>query len=1107
MTGNVPTQIAAAVAAYGVRCKEKLDGPGDPEAAIRTPLDDLLTVVAQTLGYTATFHDEVRDEERAVRPDYAVRVGGAINGYVEVKRPGASLDPASFTGHNLRQWERQRDLPNLLYTNGTEWRFYRDGEVVSAPVRFTGGPLETAGDALVAPSEFETLVRDFLTWRPAPITSVSALVRAVAPLTRLLRGEVVDQLASERRAVVMGADETAQPFGGLANDWRGLLFPDADDDTFADGYAQTVVFALLLARTEGIDITEGSLHDVGRTLGQSHSLMGRALQLLTDSVAGDFQVTLALLVRVVGAVDWARIRKGRRDTYLHLYEHFLEEYDNDLRKASGSYYTPHDLVVEMVRLTESALVHELGKADGFADPGVTTVDPAMGTGTYLHTILERVAEQTTSTQGEGLRGPAVTQAARQLVGFELQMGPYAVAELRTADLLADFGATPPKGGMRLFVTDTLDDPHGASAQLGSTLQAIARSRKAANKVKATEAVTVVIGNPPYRQLADGVGGWVENGSAAHGRQARGILEDFFDDNASRTRAKLKNLYVYFWRWATWKVWESTSGDDAGVVCFVTTSGYVASPAFTGMRRYLRRYASDGWIIDLTPEGQTPPIPTRLFPTVRQPLAIGVFIRRPGTSTSTPARIRWRALSGNHRDKLEALKKVDLHDDGWADARTDWTAPLTPEAETAWDDWPAVADLLPWRSPGIFPTRRWVYAPEREILQRRWARLTSEPSPTRKAELFKEGRDAHLAVTRAPLPGTDVHPVAAGRTVDEERPADVPRAVRVAYRAFDRQWLLADPRLMDMPRRPLWFARIRADQVFIVEQHTKAARRGPALLFTALVPDFDSFKGSEGGRVFPVVHPDGSANLARGLVNALTTALGIPVSREDVVAYIAGITGFDGYTSKFIDELRTPGVRVPMAADAARWQGTVALGEELLWASTYGARYANAGRALGDVRYPTGDARQPQMTKPLTDFPREIAYDADRRVVTLGAGEFGPVSPDVWSFTVADKSVIGSWFNYRQAEPGGKKTSDLDLVHLDVWPASWSIEFIDLLTVLTRLVELRARQAANLEEVLTGPLLTVADLSTGGVAWPRSDADRGVRYDPTLTLPAEGDVAP
>ncbi len=300
---DAPIWLRDAVSTFGEACRKKLDGPGDREAAIRSPLESLLGAVGNRLGVDAVFHDEVRDAERRVRPDYGVSVAGAISGYVEVKAPEHPIDPARFFGHDREQWERQRDLPNLVYTNGMQWRLYRDGEPVGELVTLTGGPLAEVGRDLVASPELESLLTDFLRWKPAPITSVGALVRAIAPLTRLLRGEVLDQLATERRAVNAGDDLYVQPFLGLAQDWRALLFPQADDDTFADGYAQAVTFALLLARTEQIAVVGVPLHEIGASLGNQHSLMGRALQLLTDDVAADFRVTLDLLVRVVGAVN------------------------------------------------------------------------------------------------------------------------------------------------------------------------------------------------------------------------------------------------------------------------------------------------------------------------------------------------------------------------------------------------------------------------------------------------------------------------------------------------------------------------------------------------------------------------------------------------------------------------------------------------------------------------------------------------------------------------------------------------------------------------------------------------------------------------------------
>ncbi|HET9653903.1 MAG TPA: type ISP restriction/modification enzyme, partial [Kineosporiaceae bacterium] len=756
-------------------------------------------------------------------------------------------------------------------------------------------------------------------------------------------------------------------------------------------------------------------------------------------------------------------------------------------------YTPHQVVEQMVRLTEEALITRLGKETGFRDPEVLTVDPAMGTGTYLQTILERVAEQAAAVHGEGVKQGVVSQVSSRLVGFELQMGPFAVAELRTADLLASHGATPPPGGMRLYVTDTLDDPHAAETQLASGLQLIAASRRKANEVKAKANVTVVIGNPPYKELAVGEGGWVESGGHEHGKRTRSILEDFVAPGIGRFKAKLKNHYIYFWRWATWKVWESTRKDpdgDAGIVCFISTSGYLTGPAFVGMREYLRRHASEGWIIDLTPEGQTPDVPTRIFPGVRQPLAIGLFLRTPEMTGDVPARIRYRTVSGRQEDKFAALGEMSLDDDGWRDVRDGWTDPLTPAAESAWDSYPSLSDLMPWYSPGVFPTRTWVYGPNADTLVKRWQTLIGETDPKLKSEMFKEGRDANLDKTKDPLPGSDTHQATHGSVKSDHTASQCP--VRVGYRSFDRQWLLPDSRLMDMPRRDLWAARIDG-QVFVVEQHSKPISDGPGLVFSGLIPDFDHFKGSGGGRTLPLLHPDGTANLAKGLAKQLGTALERPVSPADVLAYVAGLVSHPGYTKTFADELTTPGIRVPLTGDADLWEQTVAVGEQVIWLHTYGATFTARDRPKGNIRYPAGTLTQPLSLTAITGMPEALTYDQAREVLLIGDGEFGPVRREVWEYSVGGKNVLKSWFNYRKQDPGGRRTSPLDRIHPTTWDPDWTIEAIDLLTVLTRLTELEPAQAELLSKVLTGPVLTAADLGASGVRWPTGTADRKPRY--------------
>ncbi len=1091
--------LTDAAAAMGASCKAKLAGPGEPEAAIRSPIEELLAAAGQHLSLKVVPYDEVRDTDRGVRPDYAISVNGAITGYVEIKKPGANLDPDSFTGHNLKQWKRQRDLPNLIYTNGTEWRLYRDSQPVGDPVHLTGGTLRNAGSKLSCGNNFEELLTDFLRWKPAPITGVVALVRAVAPLCRLLRGEVLDQLAEENRAIAAGADENEQPFHGLAGDWRKLLFPTASDGVFADGYAQAVTFALLLARTENIDLdAAGGLHNVGTKLAGQHSLMSRALQLLTDYVAADFKVTLDLLVRVIGAVEWPQVRAGNRDTYLHLYERFLWEYDPALRRQSGSYYTPHQVIEQMVRLAEEVLTDRLQRADGFGDPDVVVCDPAMGTGGYLQQVIEHVAARVTDRDGKGAVAGAVTNLAARLYGFELQMGPFAVAELRVTDLLADVGATLPKRGLGLFVTDTLDDPYAEQTQLGSGLQLISRSRSRAARVKAKTKVTVVIGNPPYRERAEGIGGWIENGSGADPYRP---LDDFRATGNGRAEYVLKNLYVYFWRWGTWKVFDANAGlpgGDIGIVCYISTSGYLRGPGFKGMREYLRRNTSEGWIINVSPEGMRPDVATRIFPGVQQPLAIALFTRTPDCDRDTPAQIHYTSVSGHRAEKYQALADLSLHGPQWRDARSVWQAPFTPAADTGWDDYPALNDLLPWSSPGVKANRNWPSAPTPTVLKERLKALIAEPDLARKSELFKETRDRNISSTATPLSGADTEQNT-GRPLTAERVAYATNAriVRYGFRSFDKQWIVADNRLLDFARPPLWAARI-PGQIFVVELHSKPITNGPGVVFSSLIPDMHYFRGSQGGRTLPVLHPGGRPNVANGLLGALSTIAGRAVSVYDLVAYIAGVVAHPAYTERFEDELSTPGIRVPITTDTTLFQRAIELGREVIWLHSYGDAFSDGH---DELRYPVGDPRRVANLAAVDSIPSDLTYDADTATLHLGSGSFGPVPQGVWDYTIDDKEVIRAWFNYRKANPTGLRTSPLDNINATNWPADWNGELIDLLTVLARLVELRPTQGELLEHILDRPLASVADLAAAGVTWPQgsTDAQRKPDYNTAATV--------
>jgi hypothetical protein len=929
------------VSDYGASAKNKLSGPGAREALIRGPVSGFVEAIGQLHGLNVSSRDEVTELNGSVRPDYAIRVDGVITGHLELKAPGVSLDPTTYgkTTHNYQQWQRLKELPNLLHTNGIEWRLWRYGELVDVPVHVHATDLARQGSGLTAPVRLEHALLNFLRWQPVPITSVAKLVDAIAPLARMLREEVKLTLKAERKAVAAGSAADEQPFLGMARDWRSMLFPGATDAGFADGYAQTVTFALLLAMSDGIDLASTSIYEVAVSLEAHHTLMGRALRLLTEHVRNTpTWVAVEVIGRVLSAVDWPRLSGNSADLYLHLYEHFLSSYDSDLRRMSGSYYTPTEIVDGMVRLSEEVLRTHFGREEGLRNPNVSIIDPAMGTGTYPLSILRRIAENAAAQYGPGAAPEAVSSAVERLYGLELQSGPYSVAELRITTLLQDIGARLPQHGLNLYIADTLEDPWvSASGNLSYAVQLVARQRAAANEMKRERNIHLCIGNPPYKDHAGGMGGWIESGIDS--TTGASPLDAFRLPGNGRHERHLSNLYVYFWRWAFWKVFESTSRTDErdggnGIATFITATGYLAGPGFKGMRKYIRERCSHAWIINLTPEGLQPPSANSVF-NIETPVAIGLFIRTEGTNATVPAEIAYIDLHGTRTEKFEQLNELHFEDPRWRWVRSGWTDPFTPAASSEWDEYPALDDLLPWVAPGILTGRTWIYDPSPDTLEARLRELIYETDRPKKSALLVESGNINLDAGRVPLPGADTEEETQTPMMDVQFVSE-PKIIRVGYRALERQWLLADSRLMMRPSPTLWHGRI-DEQVFTVELHSEHPRSGPALVFSSLIPDVHHFRGSGGGRVIPMLHPDGSANVAPGLVDALSTFLGPGIMACDVIAYIAGISAHAGFVELFSDELRTPGLRIPITANRSLWNAEVELGKEVIWLQTYGER--------------------------------------------------------------------------------------------------------------------------------------------------------------------------
>ncbi len=1080
-----PLTLDSAVAEFGRTASRKLTdiaAHGEPEDQLRAPLEKLVSDLAALCNHRRDRLNLIGETSLAdlkTRPDYAVTYSYTLVGFIEVKAPGIGADPRRFKRrHDKEQWAKLQALPNLIYTDGLAFSLWRYGDPIGKIIRLDG---DFASDGVVtAPRGLQSLIEEFLGWSPTPPRNPRQLAETSARLCRLLRAEVEEQMARHDPTLV-----------GLANDWRHLLFPDATDDQFADSYAQAVTFGLLLARAQGIGLDKG-IDPAARALAGRQSLIGTAMRVLTDQVIKNqtLATSVATLSRVLAVVDWPTISKGRPDAWLYFYEDFLEEYDNALRKQTGSYYTPVPVVQTMARLVDEALRDRFEMPDGLANQKVTLVDPAMGTGTFLLEVVRAIGQTVADDLGEGAVPAAAAAALWRLVGFEIQLGPFAVAQLRLLAELAELGANADQVKPRLFVTDTLGNPFIEEQSLGTWYEPIAQSRREANRIKRDEIVLVVLGNPPYKDKSYGKGGWIESGNRNAGQAPP--LGDFMPPTQWGVGAHVKHLYnpyVYFWRWATWKVFDHHAESDRGVVCLITVAGFLDGPGFQRMRDYLRRRGDAVWVINCSPEGHQPAVNTRIFQAMQHPICITLVARDGSTDADTPAPVYFRSLApGTREAKFNEMAGLSLAGAGWTACPSEWRAPFLPAGGVRWQNYPALDDLLRYSGSGIMPGRTWVVAPDPDTLRQRWRALTMAAPDDKPALMQEHSRDRRVdTVLSDGLPG-----FASTTTPLKDERGSCLDPVRISYRSFDRQWIIPDKRVINRPNPTLWGVRS-DDQVFLTALHRTSPISGPAATFSAEVPDIDHYHG-RGGRAYPLwLDPAGTVpNVVPGLVELLATRHGRAITAEDLFAYLAAILAHPGYPQTFAADLSTPGLRIPLTADSELFARATTIGRRLIWLHSYGQRFTGAasGRPRRAPRLPAGRAPKvlagaaiPSDAAHMPDD--ELVYDATARELHVGRGRISNVTPRMWSYDVSGVHVLTKWFSYRRKTRdrpiiGDRRVSALSDIQLDHWHADYTRELIDLLNVLGLLADLEPVQAELLTAICESVLISTTDLIEAGV---------------------------
>lgn len=689
----------------------------------RPALKALLEVLEP--GVTAT--NEPKQVTDCGKPDMAVRRGAVPRGYLETKDVGKNLEDEERSA----QLKRYRAaLPNLILTDYLEFRWYVGGErraKVTLGHPEPGGKIKALKEDVAAVRE---LLAQFLAHQAPSIGTAKDLAVRMAGLARLIQ---------EAALATLGRETETGTLKGLMDAFEKTLLPALTIEEFADMYAQTLTYGLFAAKVAmgtGVvlrrDTAAGLLPETNPFLKKLfYHLAGPEVPPTVSWVIDDM---VALLNAADLSAVLADFGKGSllKDPVVHFYETFLAAYDPGKRKARGVYYTPEPVVSYIVRAIDHLLKERFGRPWGIADPNTLILDPACGTGTFLHSVIALIYDILCSLgQVGGWKGEAgyVSQhLLPRVFGFELLMAPYAVAHLKLGLLLKERGYDfPPGQRLGVYLTNTLEVSAKETPPLPFAGFITEESNSAA-RIKKEDPIEVILGNPPYaghsanasfrfEPLIDKRTGATKKNKAGKELSKKvmtwigHLLEDYKKVDGRPLGEKnskwLQDDYVKFLRWGHWRINET----GKGILAMITNHGYLDNPTFRGMRRALMQTFNEIYVLNLhgnarkkevCPDGS----PDKNVFDIQQGVAIGIFVKQPGDSAE--ARIYHADLWGLQEGKYEALAEMEMGSTPWQELQPTPPSylfvPQDKELLTEYEKWWKVTDIFPIYNVGIITKR-------------------------------------------------------------------------------------------------------------------------------------------------------------------------------------------------------------------------------------------------------------------------------------------------------------------------------------------------------------------------------------------------------------------
>lgn len=899
------------------------------EMTFRTPFETMI----ESINPDYNLNHEPKRVKNLGAPDFKAFSGSVSIGYIETKNLGKNLDKVLQS----KQMEKYiESINNIILTDYARFMLIRNGEKVIDFNFFSVLDLKKTGyfptDEKIG--QLIELVDVFFSYKRLPIRSAEDLAKELALKAKLLKDILKEQLTEDIKREK--SEKTPSPIHDFYLGIKSLI-KDINIEDSADAYAQTVTFALFLAR-------KNSSNGIERISAYAHipERIGLIKRMFTNMSGSEFPSTISWIiddiVEVLNVTDMDEVfstinKRGKKDKdpIIFLYEDFLNFYEPEKKKKLGVYYTPRPIVNFIVNSTHLILKEHFDKPTGLADDSVTVLDPASGTGTFFWITYLVVLNE---LKKQGLRGLMDEKIHNHLLknfyGLEILITPYVIAHLKLSDLLLQWHYKFRESDrIQIFLTNTLEPLKEEQVQFLPFLREIALENIATARIKSKQPVLAVIGNPPYSGMSANKGKWIIDKLKKGYSRPDGSKDDGYykvdGEELNEPNSKwLQDDYVKFIRFAQWKI----DKNGEGVVSFITNHGYLDNPTFKGMRESLLESFDRIYILNLhgdklkrevCPDGSRD---DNVFD-IKKGVAIGIFIKN---SKFKDKKVFYSDLWGLRDDKFGWLDRHTIANVNWQEicpvSDYYFFVPMDISLLKGYKKFWKIKDIFPNSVNGMFTARdpltiHWTAADVSKVINEF---VTLEPEEAiNKYKIRKDSSDWKVRWAQEDLKSTGL---------------DENNIISILYRPFDLRYTYYTGKTKGFHSRPRKLMKNMKNNnlgLIIGRQWGAVGSSSYDIVFVSdKIIDLNLFRRG-GSLIFPIYlykNSEKTVNINLNLLKELYKQYGVKVSPEEVLFYIYAILQSPKQMKKYEPILRYDLPRIPFVEDYEKFRELSEIGEYL-----------------------------------------------------------------------------------------------------------------------------------------------------------------------------------